>query len=660
MGAEMAENGRHFVKESGGVAVYLVVLRIILISLFCRSFCVATPDPDLGDHPDFSHAMKVETRQLGGVPVVFQFGEIRPDFESLEGNAWRKRTSLDGDWELRFEGDSNARKVEVPHSWEAMEGSKFWDIDDISSDNPARFDGAGWYRKTFSTSKEAGKRYRLEFRGVRERARVLLNGKEVAMHEGLGAPFSIDVTEELQAGENKLQVKVLRLANHSQREDGEWDEIEGVHTPYPKAPDYWPYAGITGSVALWEEGETTMRKLQVRTKGESLQVRAYVTNASESDFAGEVRLESPVLKEAFSKELSLTKGESRVVEFKAALREEASRWSPETPALHQLSATLVRDGDTVDGCELRFGLREFVVAGEQLLLNGKPVFLKGVAAYSETENGVAITREDHRKIFALAKEAGANFVRLPVRQRDPLVYQLADEMGLMVTGEWGGFWYKEKSMAAQTQDSQSVFQSMGRVAVWDLMNRPSVVLWCTNNECHQFGDKYEPFVKMNRALVRDIDEGLLPVTWAAWHPHFGEPHFEYADVVGFNEYRGAMDPFEKLDPDMKKVRELNPGKPIVILENGSWARLGKRGKPDQRGTEDWQADLLHRQWEVLQKHTPPLAGYTYWLLRDYRSRKTYTGNRRANGWSRMGMYSLDYQPKLVRDVFKELEFSSQN
>lgn len=601
--------------------------------------------------------MEVETRKVDGVPVVFQYGEIRPDFESLEGNSWRKRISLDGVWELRFEGDES-KEVKVPHSWEAMEGSKFWDKNDVSSANPARFDGAGWYRKGFAAEKEEGKRYRIEFRGVRERARVWLNGKQVAMHEGLGAPFSIDVTDALLAGENELKLKVLRLPAHRKREDGGWDEIEGVHTPYPKAPDYWPYAGITGSVVLWEEGETTLRKLQVRSMGDKLQVRACVTNTSEKKFSGEIRVKSLVLEgQVAGKGVSIPAGGSRVVGFELPLRKDAARWNPDEPALHEVSAELVEEEKTVDGCVVTVGLREFVVDGVQLLLNGEPIFLKGVAAYSETENGVAITREEHHRILSLAKEAGANFIRLPVRQRDSVVYQLADEMGLMVTGEWGGFWYKEKAMAAQTQDLRSVFQSMGRVAVWDLMNRPSVVLWCTNNECHQFCPEYEPFVKMNNTLVREIDEGQLPVTWAAWHPHFGEPHFEWADVVGFNEYRGAMDPFEKLDPDMKKVAKQNPGKPIIILENGAWSKLGKRGKANQRGTEDWQADLLHRQWEVLREHTPPLVGYTYWILKDYRSRKTYTGNRRANGWSGMGMYAEDYESKLAREVFRELDFS---
>ena len=632
-----------------------------MLLLCYRGLLEAAPDPDLGDHPEFSHAMEVETRKVDGVPVVFQFGEIRPDFESLQGSAWRQRTSLDGDWELRFEGEEASRAVTVPHSWEAMAGSKFWDQDDISLANPARFDGAGWYRKEFESDKEAGKRYRLEFRGVRERARVWLNGKQVAMHEGLGAPFSIDVTDEIRSGVNELKVKVLRLASHRKGEDDKWHEIEGVHTPYPKAPDYWPYAGITGSVALWEEGEVTIRKLQVRPQGDTLQVRAFVSNTSKEDFLGKIRLQSEVLKdEVASKEVSIARGKSRAVSFELALQKDAARWHPESPNLHQLVAQLQEGEKTVDGCDLTFGLREFVVDGQQLLLNGKPIFLNGVAAYSETEDGVAITREEHRRILSLAQEAGANFVRLPVRQRDPVVYQLADEMGLMLTGEWGGFWYKEKAMGAQTKDPHSVFQSMGKVAVWDLMNRPSVVLWCTNNECHQFCPEYEPFVKMNNTLVREIDQGLLPVTWAAWHPHKGEPHFEWADIVGFNEYRGAMDPFEDLDPDMEKVIVQNPNKPIVIMENGAWAKQGRRGEVDQRGTEDWQADLLKRQWEVLRQHTPPLAGYTYWILKDYRSRKTYTGNRRANGWSGMGMYSEDYQPKMARDTFQELDWSPKN
>ena len=178
-------------------------------------------------------------------------------------------------------------------------------------------------------------------------------------------------------------------------------------------------------------------------------------------------------------------------------------------------------------------------------------------------------------------------------------------------------------MAAQVLDPRSLYRSLGRCAVWDLMNHPSVVLWCIHNESHQFCPEYETFVKAGRELVLELDWQQRPVTWAAWHPHKGDPVFKHADVVGFNEYRGAMDPFEELDPDLTRVAKDNPGKPLIILENGGWATLGNRGPKERRGTEDWQSDLLRRQHAVLSEHTPPLAGYTYWLLADYRTEDLY-------------------------------------
>jgi beta-glucuronidase len=164
---------------------------------------------------------------------------------------------------------------------------------------------------------------------------------------------------------------------------------------------------------------------------------------------------------------------------------------------------------------------------------------------------------------------------------------------------------------------------------------------------------------MGRSLVRKIDRGMLPITWAGWHPHKGEPHFEHADIVGFNEYRGSLDAFEDLAPDMEIVTKQNPGKPIVIMENGSWATLGRRGSPKKSGTEDWQARLITRQWEVLRQHKPQLSGYVHWLLKDYRTRRAYTARKSKNGWNRMGLYSEKGEPKLARDVFRDLEMSGK-
>jgi len=636
-----------------------IAVKFLLLILFSLSVAA----DDFADSPEFAHAMGIETRTIDGFPVVFHYDRIRPDFEGREENPYRKRMSLDGPWEFRFDpkhsgldGAEAWTKVTVPHCWDHLPGGRFWDWSDRSEKNPPMYDGAAWYRRSFDFQPSAGKLHRLEFLGIPHRVRVFLNGQLLARHEGGGQPFSIDVTASLKPGANALAVQIIRLPNFRAKQDGKgFDEISYAHTRHPKAPDNWPYAGIPRSVALLTESPLSIRKTQIRTLDGNLEAAVCLSNHGKQSRKGVVRITSQAIDNPEAISFELAPGAHSVLRFTAPLKPEAGLWAPGSPNLHQLLTTLESDGNPIDQLQTQFGIRTFGVRGNTFALNGKPIFLKGVAFYEEHRSrGNALTRQDHEDFFKLTRDADANFIRLHVAERHPWTYQMADRDGIMLCGEWGGFWYKEQSMDVQTKDPASIYQSMARCALWDLMNHPSVVIWGTHNESHQFCPEYEPFVKMGKDLIREHDWQQRPVTWAAWHPHKGQPHFEHSDAVGFNEYRGAMDPFELLDPDMKRVTKKNPGKPLIIMENGGWSPLGKRGRKDHKGTEDWHADLLRRQYEVLSKHTPPLSGYTYWLLNDYRSRKTYTGNRKSDGWSRMGMYDEFGRPKLVRDVFKGL------
>lgn len=619
----------------------------------------------MGDHPLFAHAMKVETRMVDGYPVVFQYGEVRPDFEDCDGDKGQKRTALNGAWEFRFDPEKEGEKekwfagkgdgwrmVDVPHCWDAMPGGRFGDKDDQSVNNPPYYNGAAWYRRTVKCSRTPGRRYRIELFGVRERSVVYFNGEEVARHEGVGAPFSVDVTKQVKNGENLLAVKVIRLPNYKVDKKGNFHELEYIHTPHPKPPDYWPYAGITGGAALVEEGMLTIRKVQVSSEDREVHAVAIIANNRSEEARIAVRMSGDVFDGGDSVRRVRVPGHSvRAVQFWKDVVESAKKWEPGNPVLHKLEIQ-VHEGDVVlDSHNMTFGLSEMRVAGDMLQHNDKPIFLKGSAVYSETEDkGAALDREDYEEIFELALDADCNFLRLQVNQREPIVYELADKYGILVTGEWGGFWYKKKSMKKQTDDPYSIYQSMGRCAVWDLMNHPSIGLWCIHNESHQFCSEYELFVKAGGNLVRELDGGRVPITWAAWHPCRGQPHFEHADVIGFNEYHGAMtNPFEDLDPDLRKVYNRNPGKPFVILENGAWGTQGNKH------SEEWQEWQFGRQWSVLKNHCPPMAGYTCWCLKDYRSRMVYTATKEADGWSRMGMYSEYGEPKMVRDAFKKLK-----
>ena len=619
--------------------------------------------------------MQIETRELDGFPTVFHYGDIRPDFEDHSENPYRTRVSLDGAWQLRFDPDhvgiaekwhstsdlTDWTAVAVPHCWDMMEGGRFWDWSDRSEKNPPMYDGAVWYRRDFEATPVSGKHQRLEFLGVPHRVRIFLNGNLLAKHEGGGQPFSLNLTDKVRNGSNTLALQIIRLPNFREKKDGKgFDEIEYTHTRHPKAPDNWPYAGIPRSVSLITENLLTIRKTQIRTRDGNLEAVLCLSNHDSKPRKGLASIKSSAAEPIDPLIFVIEPDSHQVLRLSAPLKKDAATWSPDAPALHELTATLSEDDQAIDQLRSTFGIRTFRINGSRFLLNGKPIFLKGAAFYEEhPTRGNALTADDHRAFFKLTQDAKANFIRLHVAERHPLTYQLADQLGIMLCGEWGGFWYREKAMDAQTKDTKSIFQSLGRCALWDLMNHPSVVIWGIHNECHQFCPEYERFVKMGHELVDQHDWQLRPVTWAAWHPHMGQPHFEHADAVGFNEYRGAMDPFEKLEPDLKKTISNNPNKPLIILENGGWSVLGKRGPKDRKGNEDWQADLLTRQHEVLTRFAPPLSGYTYWLLVDYRSRKTYTGNKDSNGWSRMGMYNEYGQPKLVRDVFRDLEWPTK-
>ena len=649
----------------------------MLLAWLGLPLALASPADDLADHPRFAHAMDVRTQVVDGIPVVFHYGQVRPDFPADPGPTRGRKVLAEG-WKFRFdpEGRGEAEdwagnrlaegpwtEVTVPHCWDMMPGGRFQDWSDRSPSNPPHYDGAGWYRLEFRHAPTAGKRHRLEFLGIPQRARILLNGAEVALHEGGGQPFSVDVTERLREGPNILAVKVIRRPNHRgpRPGGGEPEEIPQVHGPHPKAPDLWPYAGITREVALITENPVTVRKALLRTSQGRLESATVVANQGTRARRIEIELECAALAARPAPVVvEIPAGGARAVRIDGALRPEAASWTPDYPALHRVTFRLREGGTLVDEWAGNLGIRELRVDGPRLLLNGRPIFLKGVAMYEETrDRGAALLPSDHLALLRQCREAGANFIRLQVIQRDPEVYREADRQGFLLTGEWGGFWYREASMDAQARDPRSVFQSHARCAIWDLASHPSVALWCTHNESHQFCPEYGRFVTKATELVRELDWQRRPVSWAAWHPHKGQPEFRHADVVGFNQYRGAMDPFEQLEPDMRRVTAENPGKPLVIMENGSWSRPGRRGRVDERDTEDWQADLLRRQHEVLVRHSPPLAGYTYWILVDYRSRKPYTANPDNNGYSNMGLYGPDGRPKLARDVFRDLAWPAK-
>jgi beta-glucuronidase len=614
---------------------------------------------------------------VDGFPVVFQYGQPIPSFDvRADVPGERDYLDLDGRWRFAFDpGDVGAsdgwmlegyddggwQVVEVPLPWDLYDTPGFGSYDGSGYGTGTAFrDGYAWYRAGFNAPGTwSGRFVKACFLGVNYAASVYLNGALVAEHEGGHTPFAMDVSAVLRPGAaNLLAVRVYR---------GPWYRQAGTElaaisrdTELPHKPvDYWPYAGITRGVFLEAAAQVTVSKLVTSARDGRLAAVAVVFNHGTGPARRRLVLDpgadtggTPV-----SRDLTLAPGEVGVVRADLPIPG-ARSWSPADPQLYRLTARLHdasptagdadETGRAADDLAVRYGMRAVEVAGARLRLNGEPVFLKGLNWHEETpERGRAMCRRDYEQILDTAADLGANFLRNCGYTRHPDFYRAADERGLLVCDETDNFWVESRQQRVQGRYGLSA--ALVAAMVWNQVNHPSVILWSLHNES-ETADRatYRRWISQLRTAAR-IDPQHRPVTWASstsW-----DPAFDLADVIGFNEYFGY---FYGSDADLGRtldaVHRQYPNSPILITENGTFAYPGRHGSPAETGTEEWQADKLLRHWEQVTARARYLAGYTYWLLKDYKERMHY--NHNYNGISAMGLITFDGRRRTAYAAFR--------
>jgi beta-glucuronidase len=605
-------------------------------------------------------------RTVEGVPVVFQYGQPVPSFDvRAEVPGERDYLDLDGRWRFAFDpgdagpsdgwmradyDDGRWQVVDVPLPWDLYDTAGFGSYDGSGYGTGTAFrDGYAWYRVEFGAPAAwSGRFVKICFLGVSYAASVYLNGALVAEHEGGHTPFAMDVSAVLRPGAgNLLAVRVYRRPWYRQEATG--PAAISVRTELPHKPvDYWPYAGLTRGVFIEATAQVTVSKLLTSARHGRLAVAAVVFNHGAEPARRRLVLDpgAGTGGAAASRDLTLGPGEVGVVSADVPIPG-ARPWSPTDPQLYRLTARLQDAGTVADGGDetaraadslvVRYGMRVVEVAGAQLRLNGEPVFLKGLNWHEESpERGRAMRREDYEQILDTAADLGANFLRNCGYTRHPDFYRAADERGLLVCDETDNFWVESGQQRIQGRYGLSA--ALVATMVWNQVNHPSVILWSLHNESETKDRRiYRTWISQLRAAA-SIDPQHRPVTWASstsW-----DPAFDLADVIGFNEYFGY---FYGNDSDLGRtldaVHRQYPNSPILITENGSYAHLGRHGSPAETGTEEWQADKLLQHWQQVTARARYVAGYTYWVLKDYKQRMHY--NHNLNGISAMGLITFD-------------------
>ena len=583
--------------------------------------------------------------------ILFHFNSVQAQ-TAMTNVAARHCISLNGKWQSIPDptGIGNWREV-----WKERKPVKKTDFVEYSFDGglllnvPGDFntqmpelsylEGTVWYKKTFSTDLKNGHRLFLHFGAVNYKSDVYLNGNLIGSHEGGFTPFQFEITKAINVGENTIVVKV----NNSRVADG----IPG--TGY----DWFNYGGITRDVNLVETGSSYIEDYFIQLKKHSM-----------NEVLGWVKLNGNSLWQKVSVKIP-----ELVVDYKTQANGEGlaevkftskfKLWSPENPKLYRV--IIESETDTVIE---NIGFRSIETKSAQILLNGKPIFLKGVNIHEENpyRAAKAFSESDALTLLTWAKELGCNFVRLCHYPHNEYMVRMAEKMGILVWDEIPVYQHIEFATPGVTDKMSLMLKEMIRRD----HNRGGVFLWSIANETYSTTKGRDQALIDLSKQCRQLDSTRLITTVLCSQGYENntinvwEKLYNYFDVMSVNEYLGWYAPWQG-KPSEVKWKLVCPDKPMIISEFGGEALFGSNFGPKDEAnswSEEYQEKIYKDQVEMFGT-TPNLAGVCPWLLVDYRSLGRMHPLKQG-GWNRKGLLSDRGEKKKAWYILKTYYDSIKN
>ena len=493
--------------------------------------------------------------------------------------------------------------MHIPGDWNTQDERLFF------------YEGTVWLKTSFKAVPMQDSRTLLYFGAVNYDCHVWVNGKKAGHHVGGFTPFNFDVSDLLKDGDN---VVIVKVDNKRHAED--------VPT---LIFDWWNYGGITRDVKLVKVAPVYLEYYSLQyekvksSKGKKVKeegVIAFSAHLNKKEAGHEVKVFIPELK---IKKTFTTDAEGTIQSFKFKVPSSKLKlWSPENPKLYQVQLSLSPSlgGSQGEACTIvdSIGFRTIETRGKQILLNGQPIFLKGISIHEEKPNGGGRANciDDARTLLSWAKELGCNYVRLAHYPHNETMVREAERMGIMVWSEIPCYW-------TIAWKNQATFENAKRQLTDMILrdhNRANVVIWSIANETPHSKER-DDFLGRLAQHARSMDSTRLismamEVTGASNYVNrLHDNMHEYVDVVSFNQYIGW---YRDVNDAPKMRWEIPYDKPVIISEFGGGARYGLHGDKNQRWTEEFQENLYRENLAMLDK-IEGLAGTSPWILKDFRS-----------------------------------------
>jgi beta-glucuronidase len=514
--------------------------------------------------------------------------------------------------EKKEHGYNDKYSIDVPGDWNHQKPEFLY------------YEGTIWYKKSFDYNKQnTTDRYFLYFGAVNYRADVYLNGKKLGMHKGGFTPFNFEVPAELL--KEKGNFLVVKVDNKRYA-----DEVPTLNT------DWWNYGGITRDVMIVATPPVFIEDfvLQLKKPEQSVaknnvqQAEGFVKLSNLPKADEKITIEIPELK--FKTQISAT-GIDNKINFKLP---QLTLWSPEHPKLYKV---VISTG--TDRTEDKIGFRTIEASGKQVLLNGKPIFMRGICIHGEIPQDVrrAYGKKDAEQLLQQALALNCNMVRLAHYPHDEAMTRMADSLGILVWSEIPVYWTINFGSAEVLAKAKAQLNEM----ITRDHNRASIIIWSVGNETPISATRTD-FMHSLITSAKQLDgtrmvSAALEVNYSSLKnvDVVDDPLGEFVDIVAFNEYLGW---YGGLPDQCRKTSWTTPyNKPLFISETGAEAKTGFHADSLTRFDEEFQEWYYKEQVAMMKRMPDNFVGLSPWVLNDFRSPKR-NNPVYQEGWNRKGLF----------------------
>jgi beta-glucuronidase len=566
-------------------------------------------------------------------------------------NEFRNAANLSGIWKFKKDADGvgekeqwyngllNARNIAVPGSYNEQ-------LEDIRD-----YLGYVWYEKTtFVPNSWKGQKIYIRVGSANYAAKVWVNGKAVGKHDGGHLPFAFDITAFIKLNaENQITIQTENELKTTRVPTGNVG-AGGMFSNYPKTNyDFFPYAGLQRAVWLYSTPVNAISDVTVNTTVSSTDGEVTITVLKTGTVKnGKIKLSGNNTNAEAS---FVFIGNQAAITIKMAA---ARLWNTEDPFLYNLEVST--GGDVY---RLPVGIRSISVTNKQILLNGKPVFLKGFGKHEDFPIfGRGLAEPVMVKDYSLLKWVGANSYRTSHYPYDEEYMMMADREGILIIDEIPAVGLIFQDGDANINIRKEVCKQQIRELIIRDKNHPSVIMWSLANEPFSknmnFGSGIDAavdetslnFFKELYSAAKAVDN-TRPITIVGVQGGPGE-WLGIMDVVCINRYYGwytqqaDIVAGAKLLNDELDALHSKYNKPIVVTEFGADTYPGMHTDQPEMFTEEFQRDFIKAYLDVADKKDF-VAGMHIWAFADF---KTSQGIIRFGGMNYKGIFTRDRKPKL--------------